>query len=195
MTTTSVLDLTASVAEVSRRVAAVREDQLPGPTPCADTSVAALLDHLHGLAVGLRLAAEKRPTGAPAASAAGLPADWRTRIPRELAELAAAWADPAAWEGTSEPGGVQLPAAWAGRVALNEVLVHGWDLAVATGQDYAPDPVAAQACLDYAAEFAAAAPEGRDSIYGPVVPVPDDAPVFDRLLGQTGRDPAWTPSS
>jgi hypothetical protein len=24
------------------------------------------------------------------------------------------------------------------------------------------------------------------------VPVPADAPVFDRLLGQTGRDPGWT---
>ena len=31
-------------------------------------------------------------------------------------------------------------------------------------------------------------PEG---LFGPVVPVPDDAPPFDRLLGQTGRDPAW----
>jgi uncharacterized protein (TIGR03086 family) len=155
--------------------------------------VAALLDHLHGLAVGLRLAAEKRPTGAPAASADTLPADWRTRIPAELDALAVAWRDPAAWEGVSEPGGVQLPASWAGRVALTEVLVHGWDLAVATGQPYRPDPVAAQACLAHAHQFAAAAPEARDTIYGPVVAVPDDAPVFDRLLGLTGRDPAWTP--
>ena len=29
-------------------------------------------------------------------------------------------------------------------------------------------------------------------IYGPVVPVPDDAPVLDRLLGQSGRAPSWT---
>jgi hypothetical protein len=33
-------------------------------------------------------------------------------------------------------------------------------------------------------------PEG---LFGPVVPVPADAPLFDRLLGQTGRDPRWTP--
>jgi hypothetical protein len=31
----------------------------------------------------------------------------------------------------------------------------------------------------------------RDGMYGPVVPVPADAPLFDRLLGQAGRDPAW----
>ena len=38
-----------------------------------------------------------------------------------------------------------------------------------------------------------AVPEGRDQIYGPVVEIPADAPVFDRLLGLTGRDPAWAP--
>ena len=194
MTMTTSVDLMPAVAEASRVVAGVRDEQLDGPTPCADTTVAALLDHVHGLAVGLRLAAEKRPTGAPSASAEGLPADWRSRIPRELDELAVAWQDPAAWEGTSEPGGVALPATWAGRVALNEVLVHGWDLAAATGQPYAPDPAAVEACLEYNHEFAAAVPEGRDSIYGPVVDVPADAPVFDRLLGLTGRDPAWTPA-
>jgi uncharacterized protein (TIGR03086 family) len=78
-------------------------------------------------------------------------------------------------------------------VALNEVLVHGWDLAVATGQRYDVDPAAAQRCLEFAIEFAAGAPEARDGMYGPVVPVADDAPVFDRLLGQTGRNPAWAP--
>jgi hypothetical protein len=34
-------------------------------------------------------------------------------------------------------------------------------------------------------------PEG---LFGPVVPVPDGAPLFDRLLGQTGRDPRWAPA-
>ena len=84
-----------------------------------------------------------------------------------------------------------MPAPAIAAVALNEVLVHGWDVAVATGQEYRPDPAAAEACLQLAVEFGAN-PEARNSIYGPVVPVPDDAWVFDRLLGQTGRDPGWT---
>src|SRR3954469_7379873 len=91
MTTTTSLDLTPTVTEASRVVAAVQDDQLSRPTPCADTSVAAPLVHLHGRASGLRLAAEKLPPGAPSASAQDLPADWRSRIPRELDELAAAW--------------------------------------------------------------------------------------------------------
>ena len=80
-----------------------------------------------------------------------------------------------------------------GVVALNEVLVHGWDLAAATGQPYEVDQAAAEACLRFAVDLAAGAPEMRNGMYGPVVPVPADAPVLDRLLGQTGRNPAWRP--
>ena len=189
------LDLAPAVAEVARVVAAVRDDQLTDPTPCAGTSVAALLDHFLGLTLAFRLAAEKTPPpGGPSADADALPGDWRTRLPEQLDALAAAWRAPGAEEGVTEAGGIRMPARTMGAVALNEVLVHGWDLARATGQPYRADPVAAEVCLALAEEFAGA-PEVRDGLYGPVVSVPDDAPVFDRLLGQTGRDPAWTPPS
>ena len=35
--------------------------------------------------------------------------------------------------------------------------------------------------------------EARAGLYGPVVPVPGNAPLLDRLLGQTGRDPRRWP--
>jgi uncharacterized protein (TIGR03086 family) len=78
-----------------------------------------------------------------------------------------------------------------GVVALNEVLVHGWDLAAATGQPYRADPASAERCLAFTLDVAANAPEVRSGMFGPVVPVPDDAPVLERLLGQTGRNPHW----
>jgi uncharacterized protein (TIGR03086 family) len=178
---------------VARVVAGVRDDQLTDPTPCAGTSVAAMLDHLVGLTVAFRLGAEKSPmAGGPSADADHLPPDWRTRLPAQLDALVAAWQQPAAWEGLTEVAGARMPAAAMGVVALNEVLVHGWDLAAATGQRYEVDPAAAQRCLQFAVELAAGAPEVRNGMYGPVVPVADDASVFDRLLGQTGRDPSWT---
>jgi uncharacterized protein (TIGR03086 family) len=189
-------DLAPAATEVARIVAGVRDEQLTDPTPCADTSVAAMLDHLVGLTLGFRMAAEKTPMqGARRADAAQLAPDWRDRLPQQLDALVAAWEKPAASEGMAEAGGAQLPAPMMGLVALNEVLVHGWDLAVATGQPYRADPSAAERCLAFAAEFDKAAPGARDGIYGPVVPVPDNAPAFDRLLGQTGRDPRWTPSA
>jgi uncharacterized protein (TIGR03086 family) len=189
-------ELAPAAAEVARIVAGVRDDQLTDPTPCAGTSVAGMLDHLVGLTLAFRMAAEKKPMqGAPRADAAQLSPDWRERLPQQLVALVAAWQQPAASEGMAEAGGAQLPAPMMGLVALNEVLVHGWDLAVATGQPYRPDPSAADRCLQLADDFEKAAPGARDSIYGPVVPVPDDAPPFDRLLGRTGRDPGWGPAS
>ena len=189
---TTTLDLGPQAAEVARVVAGVGDDQLTAPTPCAGTPVAGLLDHLVGLTLAFRLAAEKRPLpGAPRASAEHLPADWRTVIPQQLDALVAAWQEPAAWEGMAEAGGVQMPAPAIGVVALNEVLVHGWDVAVATGQEYRADPASAEACLGFSVDLAAGAPDARNAMFGPVVPVPDDAPVLDRLLGQTGRDPGW----
>jgi len=193
---TTTLDFAPQTAEVARIVAAVRDDQLGRPTPCPDMDVAALLDHLVGLTYAFRAAAEKAEgTGGAEADAAHLASDWRARLPSQLADLAAAWSQPAAWEGMTTIAGMSMPSADVGLVGLNEVLVHGWDLAVATGQSYSPDPAAARACLEFDQGFAAAAPEARNSIYGPVVPVPGDAPVLDRLLGETGRDPGWRPPS
>jgi uncharacterized protein (TIGR03086 family) len=187
-------DLAPTAAEVARVIAGVRDDQLTDPTPCAGTSVAAMLDHFVGLTVGFRLGAEKSPqTGAPRADADQLPADWRERLPQQLDALVAAWREPSAWEGVTEVGGATLPGAAMGVVALNEVLVHGWDLAAATGQPYEVDEAAAQRCLEFAIELAAGAPEVRNGMYGPEVPVPEGASAFDRLLGQTGRDPSWAP--
>src|SRR3712207_4460019 len=148
MQTTNV-DLTPQTAEVARVVAGVRDDQLTGPTPCPDMSVAALLDHLVGLTLAFRMAAEKTPLpGPPQVDADDLPADWRTRLPEQLDALAAAWKEPGAWEGRTAAGGVELPGPVAAVVALNEVTVHGWDVAVATGQQYRADPAAVEACLE-----------------------------------------------
>jgi uncharacterized protein (TIGR03086 family) len=175
-------------------VGGVRDDQLTRPTPCAGTTVAAMLDHVVGLTAAFRTAAEKLPQeGGPSADADHLPADWRTRIPLQLDGLVAAWQQPSAWVGMAEAGGVQMPAPAMAVVALNEVLIHGWDLAVATGQPYRPDPAAVLACAEMVGDRSdpSADPPG---LFGPVVAVPDDAPAFDRLLGKTGRDPGWTPA-
>ena len=188
-------DLASAATEVARIVTGVKDDQLTDPTPCTGTSVGGMLDHLLGLTVAFHMAAEKqRPEGGPSADAANLASDWRTRLPAQLERLATAWRAPGAWDGMTEAGGVQMPASAMGVVALNEVLVHGWDLAAATGQSYRPDPASVQACLEMVGDRTDTTDE-PEGLFGPVVPVPDDAPAFDRLLGRTGRDPRWTPPS
>jgi uncharacterized protein (TIGR03086 family) len=124
--------------------------------------------------------------------AANLEAGWRDRLTRDLATLAEAWRDPAAWEGMTSAAGVPLPGPVAGLVALDELLVHGWDIAVAIGQSYAPSVEDTEAALSFVATFDAP----RDgNLFGPVVHVPDNAPALDRLLGLAGRDPKWRSSA
>ncbi|SHN69546.1 TIGR03086 family protein [Geodermatophilus obscurus] len=185
-------DLGPQAAELARVVAGIRDDQLGDPTPCTGTSVAGLLAHVVGLTTAFRMAAENtRVSGGPSASPDDLPPDWRTGLPAQLDALVEAWRRPSAWEGIAQAGGVTMPAPVAAAVALDEVLVHGWDLAVATGQEYAADPASVAVCTEFAAQAAAEGP--TPGLFGPPVPVPDDAPPLDRLLGLTGRDPAWRP--
>jgi uncharacterized protein (TIGR03086 family) len=192
----SMIDLAPAAREVERLLDGVKEDQLSGPTPCPDYSVAGLLDHLMGLSLAFTWAARKTPpaggTSAPNTAAGSLDPQWRTLLPQRLADLVAAWRDPRAWEGMTEAGGVTLPAEQMGAVALDELALHGWDLARATGQPFTCDPDSTAVVLAFTS--ATAEPGAlRDGLFGPVVPVPADAPAFDRALGFAGRDPAWTP--
>ncbi|MCX4694474.1 TIGR03086 family metal-binding protein [Streptomyces sp. NBC_01408] len=194
MTDTTTLDLGPQARIVARLVAGVPDALLAGPTPCPEYAVSNLLGHLEGLAVAFRDAARKdlSPTTDtdPGSALPALPAGWREDLPRVLGELAEAWRDPAAWTGMTRAGGVDLPGEIAAAVAVDELVIHGWDLARATGQEYAPDEAALRA--SHAFLLAAADEESRGEIFGPVVPVPDDAPLLDRAVGLSGRDPGWT---
>ncbi|MEV6733339.1 MULTISPECIES: TIGR03086 family metal-binding protein [unclassified Streptomyces] len=196
MTDTRTFDLGPQARIVARLAAAVPDSRLADRTPCPEYAVSDLLGHLTSLAVAFRDAARKDlgPTTdtAPGAATPSLPARWREELPRVLGELAEAWKDPAAWTGMTRAGGVDLPGEIAAAVAADELVLHGWDLARATGQEYAPD----QAALRASHVFLLAVAEDGDrggGIFGPVVPVPDDAPLLDRAVGLSGRDPGWTP--
>jgi uncharacterized protein (TIGR03086 family) len=92
----------------------------------------------------------------------------------------------------TKAGPIEMPAEVAALVALDEVVVHGWDLARSTGQRFEADEASASACLGFAQSFEVPG-DDDDAPFGPPVPVPADADVLDRLIGATGRDPSWTP--
>lgn len=190
------LDLGAPAAEVTRLAAGTRDDQLSLPTPCPGTDVASLLAHVVGLSIAFRDGAAKiigpTTTTAPAAEHDKLPDDWREQLPLRLEELAEAWRDPAAWEGETTVGGTTMPAVNIGAFGNNELVIHGWDLAVATGQPYEP----AEANLQASHQLVSNTPDDPDirrGLFGPVVTVPDDASLLDRTLAASGRSPAWSP--
>jgi uncharacterized protein (TIGR03086 family) len=191
----ALLDFQPATEAVTRIVTGVRDDQLTAPTPCPQATVGDLLDHVDGLSLAFAAAARKEGLdgsgGRASADASRLGGDWRIRIPRRLAALAAAWRDEAAWTGMTRAGGVDLPGEVAGVVALDEVIVHGWDIAVATGQPFSVPAEHVQAANTFVQASVARNPQGSPGLFGPPVPVPADASPLDQLIGLTGRDPAW----
>ena len=189
--TISPVDLGPAARRMADLVATLPADALGRPTPCEDYTVGDLLDHVAGAAAAFRAAAVKDPL--PAAGpgdAANLAPDWQARLPGDVMALARAWDDPGAWTGTTAAGGVELPGAVAGIVALDELLLHGWDLARATGRAYDYDGPGLDIVFDQVTYFRSL---GLEGIFGPEVPIPDDAPLFRRVLGVAGRDPDWQP--
>ncbi|MGH3343540.1 MAG: TIGR03086 family metal-binding protein [Carbonactinosporaceae bacterium] len=113
---TAMVDLGPASRQMASLLEAVTDDQLTAPTPCDEYTLGDLIDHVSGLSQAFAAAAAKdlgpATSQAPAPEAARLGEDWRRRIPEQLAALAAAWGKPAAWEGMTQVGGIDLPLTW-----------------------------------------------------------------------------------
>ena len=188
-------DLGPAAQRLADLVGRVSDDQLTAPTPCPDYSLGDLLDHIGGLALAFTAAARKAPAaGGPSGDASRLGDDWRTRIPADLLSVASAWRDPSAWTGMTQAGGIDLPGEVAGLVALDELVLHGWDVAVSSGQAYSVDAGSLAAVHGFVSQFSGPGQEGaRAGLFGPEVPVADSAPLMDRVVGLAGRNPEVWP--
>ncbi|MEU0881586.1 TIGR03086 family metal-binding protein [Lentzea sp. NPDC005914] len=184
-------DLSPAADQLAGLVRTVTDGDLKAPTPCPDYMVGDLLDHINGLSVAFTMAALKTPLdGTAAGDASRLPLDFREAIPARLGELAEAWRAKDAWEGMTRAGGVDLPGEVAGAVALDELVLHGWDLARATGQPFEVDENLLEVVHGFVSSIG---PDDRDgSLFGAAVDVGPDAPLLDRVLGLSGRDPSWS---
>ena len=193
---TSLYPATSALAQLVR---GVRDDQLGDPTPCGGLTVGDLLDHIKSLSFAFAAAALKERSedgnAGPAPDAARLGADWRELLPARLERLAAAWAEAEAWSGETVVGGGRMPAEVAGAAVVDELIVHGWEVAVATGQPYPGDDPALSEALQTAYTWVdsvvAQNPGGTPGLFGPPLRVAADAPPLDRLLALSGRDPRW----
>ena len=163
---------------------AVPDGSWSAPTPCAEWTARDVVEHVIGFHDFLLL----RPLGV------------RANRPRE---------DPAArWDATSEAlfaalatdgmldratelpgGGTSSPRAMIGALT-NDVLVHTWDLARAASLPAALDE---ELCARGYAGLRASEFRRDPAMFGPEVPVGDNAPAADKLVAFYGRNPAWAP--
>ena len=194
----TMVDLGPAAQHLAGLVARVGDDELGKPTPCPSYTVGDLIDHIGGLALAFTAAADKQfgtyGDMAPSGDASRLVDDWRSRIPRDLAGLAEAWQKPDAWTGMTRVGGGEAPAEMAGLSLADELVVHGWDVARATGQPYHAEPEVLAAARAFLSQFASPdAPAGPDVPFGPARVLPGSAPLLDQVVALAGRDPAWAP--
>jgi uncharacterized protein (TIGR03086 family) len=185
-----------AAGEAARIVRNVAAGQLDAPTPCAGWDVRALVNHMITWAGPGETAARKEP---PAGGAVDESRDhvaeggWAERYTDLVTRMARAWQDPAALEGTTSltgrPDG--MPAPFVFWMMTGECVLHGWDLAAATGQETRfPDELIEVVH----AETVPTAGMGREyGVFGEEVKVSESAPALERLLGLTGRDPHWRP--
>jgi uncharacterized protein (TIGR03086 family) len=192
------VDLGPAARRLAVLVAGADDNELGAPTPCPSYTLGDLIEHVGGLALAFTAAAKKERNShaerQPSGDASRLPADWRTRIPRDLTALAQAWREPGAWTGTTRIAASDAPAAGIGLAAADELVVHGWDLARATGQPYACEPDLLDAARSFLEQVTSPdAPAGPDVPFGPSQQPPHGATELDRLVALSGRDPRWEP--
>ena len=195
--TENAADLGPAARRLADLVTHIPDDALGRPTPCPAYALGDLIQHVGGLALAFNAAGRKERsaytemTGAGDASRLG--ADWRERIPRDLTTLAKTWAEPEAWTGMSRIAGDDSPAGVIGLVLADELAVHGWDVARASGQAYACEPDILEAALKFLQMFASPdAPAGPEVPFGPARFLLDEAPLLDRVVALAGRDPGWS---
>ncbi|SDI18694.1 TIGR03086 family protein [Sinosporangium album] len=183
-----------AAAESARVAYGVRTEHLDGPTPCTEFDTRTLVNHWvlytsHGLE--RRARRETLPQDLVERDFTADPA-WADAYAKQVDRAVAAWADPAAWEGEIDLGWTAMPATAIAQMVVKEMVVHGWDVARATGQEIdIPDDLALMV-LGVVEEHAEIYRQYGG--FADPVPVPATAPPLARALAASGRDPHWIPS-
>lgn len=177
-----------ALASTGRLVHCLQPGQLGRPTPCSGWDVGALLNHVIGGNIMF------------AAAARGEPPDWGHREidrvgddpvpPYEASVDEITWAfgqDGATERSFALPFGT-VPGRWAMGVHFVDVLVHGWDLAIATGQPAALDDGLCEAAIEIVQTYP---PEswGDPRFFAERVDLPGSASAPHRLVALVGRNP------
>ena len=177
-----------ALLNTGRTVVGVRPEQMRLPTPCRDWDVRLLLNHLIG---GNKMFAEVARGGR--ADTSGVMDDYTVPDPgtnyiASADDVLAAWAEPGAMERRCHMPFGDIPAGAAVSIHFLDIVVHGWDLARATGQDTTIEPDLAAEALDIS--HGLVSPELRATgVFGPEIPASDDDPLHDRLVAFMGRRP------
>ncbi len=171
------LDLLAP--PLAKVVAGITPGDLDRPTPCTEFTVRGVLEHMIGGAAMFAAAYRGTTPAEPDTS------DPLAAFGPALSDLAAAITAPGALDRTVAAPFGDVPGETFARFVVLDGLVHGWDLATATGQGYDPP----DALVDEADTFAHEALDHlRDGVtFATAKQPPANATRIEQLAAFTGR--------
>jgi uncharacterized protein (TIGR03086 family) len=162
-------------------VSGIRPDQLDNETPCANFTVRGVLEHMIGGASLFAAAFRGTPPSQPDLH------DVLVGFGPALTELAAAMHSRGALERTIAAPFGEVEGATFARFVVLDGLIHGWDLATATGQAYEPPDELVAEVDTYAHE--AIEPMRDGDIFASAIDPPLSATPIQRLSAFAGRQP------
>lgn len=199
MNETLISHMKEAAAEAGRVAHGVPAGPPDGPTPCAGWDLRTLLNHWilytsHGLEHrARRTQLPEELTRRDFAAEPGWPEAYAARLDRAVA----AWAAPEAWQGEVDLGFAAMPAEEIAAMVVKELVVHGWDVAVATGQEFRCSAELGRFILEVVEKYAEmyreydgfAEPVRLDGADGAGEDRGSGATSLDRALALSGRDP------
>jgi uncharacterized protein (TIGR03086 family) len=166
---------------LTRLVSGIRADQLEKQTPCINFTVRGVLEHMIGGATLFAAAYSGKQSSQPDLG------DVLAGFGPALTQLAEAMHSPGALDRTIASPFGEVEGATFARYVVFDGLVHGWDLATATGQDYTPPDELIAEAEAYAQQTIEHLRDG-DTFASPIEPPPSATPI-QRLVAYTGRKP------
>jgi uncharacterized protein (TIGR03086 family) len=159
----------------------IKPAQLDNPTPCTDFSVRGVLEHMITGATNFAAAYRGEPAAAPDLD------DVLAGFGPALENLGAAVSAPGAFDATVAAPFGELPGETFARFIVLDGLVHGWDLATATGQEYEPSAELVAAVEAFARQAIDPLRDGQT--FADAVEAGEGCSPIERLAAYTGRRP------
>lgn len=184
----------ADLLTVLRQLADVLDEIGPAaddtPTPCPDHPLGTLRQHVVGWLTAFTDGLTDPDGRCGDAQQVVVEGTGGDQVRRQVERLETAFAGTLPEQVVIHDSG--MPTSMALSMMLWEYQVHGWDLAVAAGRPWSPADRGLEASVEFAPMMLTDDYQGEGKTFGPRVEVPAGAPALDRLLGLSGRDPAWS---
>ena len=185
--------LSRALSQMTTVLEQVPADSLDAATPCRDWTVRELLRHVVRQNLQNFTASARGDTPDWSATPPELGDNWVEDYRNGAHTLLEIWRAADLDQQVPMPGGAQAP--FRSRVdhQITELCVHAWDLTKAARSSISLDDELADHALAWSRQMLQPQFRGEGKAFDEEVPVPDDAPAYERLVGWFGRDPHWRP--